>query len=182
MPSPYISKLAKETGKSEKEIERLWKKAKEITSEEFGKEEADFGNKEYKYTTGVVKKMLGVDESILDPAHFLESEFSAKEYLETVVSGNFSIGNVSPPEEEKEEEEDDEEDEEFNEASIAAFRQANPAIPDEEENPEDDLTASNIDSEIEKRFSNEELLDIEKESLNYDDEQDEEVSEEDLDM
>lgn len=109
MPSPWISKLAKETDKSEKELEKLWDKAKKIASEEFGKDEEDFGNKEYKYVTGIVKKMLGMDESILDPSLFLESEYSAKEYIETVVSGNFSIGNVQPPDEDDEEEYDEEE-------------------------------------------------------------------------
>lgn len=115
MPSPWIKQLSRETDKSEKELEKLWDKAKKITSEEFGKDEDDFGNKEYKYVTGVVKKMLGIDESILDPSHFLDSEMSAKQYLETVVSGNFSIGNVQPPEDDEKEEEEDYDEEECNE-------------------------------------------------------------------
>lgn len=107
MPSPYIKKLAKETSKSEKEIEKLWTKAKEITSEEFGKSEKDFGSKEFAYTTAIVKKMLGVDESVLDPSLFLESKQSAKAYLEDVVtSSNFTIGNVIPPDEEEDEEDE----------------------------------------------------------------------------
>jgi len=110
MPSPYIKKLAKETGKSEKEVEKLWRKAKDIAAEEFGKAEKDFGSKEFAYTTGVVKKMLGVDESILNPSIFLESKYSAKDYLEEVVtSASFSIGNVQPPDKDPEEEEDEEE-------------------------------------------------------------------------
>lgn len=94
MPSPYIKTLSKETGKSEKEIERVWKKAKEITSEEFGKNEDDFSKREYSYAMGVVKRMMGIDESIIDPTYFLESDLSAKDYIETIISGNFSIGNV----------------------------------------------------------------------------------------
>jgi hypothetical protein len=98
--SPYVKSLSKETGKSEKEIEKLWDKAKKIAAEEFGTSEDKFSTKEYKYVTGVVKKMLGIDEAILDPSHFLESEKSAKEYLETVVSSNFTIGDVNVPDEE----------------------------------------------------------------------------------
>lgn len=108
--SPYIKKLSKETGKSEKEVEKLWTKAKEITGEEFGKSEKDFGSKEFAYTTSIVKKMLGVDESVLDPSIFLESKQSAKSYLEDVVtSSSFNIGNVIPPDEEEEDEEKQEE-------------------------------------------------------------------------
>lgn len=145
MPSPYISKLSKETGKPEREIEKLWKKAKEIASEEFGKDEDDFGNREYKYTTGVVKKILGVDESILDPSLFLESEYSAKDYIETVVSGNFSIGNVRPPEEEDEYEEE----KECNEETGEGCRDK-----DEEYYVEESAA----------KFTPEELVEIEKES------------------
>ena len=112
MPSPWIKKISKETGKSEKEIEKLWDKAKIITSEEFGKKEDQFGNKEYSYTVGVVKNMLGVDESLLNPAKFLESELSAEKYLETLVSSKFTIGNVKSPEKEEEEEEEENEVEE----------------------------------------------------------------------
>ena len=120
MPSPYIKSLVNSTGKSEKELEKLWKKAKEITSEEFGKSESDFGREEFAYTTGVVKKMLGVDEAILDPVNFLDSKLSAREYIEEVTtSSQFNIGNVKPPKKKDEEEpetepekKDDEEDEE----------------------------------------------------------------------
>jgi len=158
MPSPYITKLVKETGKSEKEIEKLWKKAKEIASEDFGKDEDDFGSKEYSYTTGVVKKMLGVDESILDPSKFLESECSAKDYLETVVSGNFSIGNVQPPKDEIEDEEDEDDDEEeddeyYIEEKVASSRLTSKELADLEKNS---LTEVLID-DIELDSSDEQL-------------------------
>lgn len=102
MPSAYVKNLAKETGKSEAEIEKLWKKAKEITSETLGTKESDFGSKEYKYTVGIVKNMLGVKEELIDPSKFLNSDLGAKDYLESVVvSSNFSIGNVIPPADKK---------------------------------------------------------------------------------
>lgn len=102
MPSGYVKNLAKETGKSEAEIEKLWKKAKGITSETLGTKESDFGSKEYKYTVGIVKNMLGVKEELIDPSKFLNSDLGAKDYLESVVvSSNFSIGNVIPPADKK---------------------------------------------------------------------------------
>lgn len=97
MPSPYVKKLASETGKSVAEIEKLWDKAKGITADTFGKSEDDFGTKEYKYTVGIIKNMLGVNEMVLDPSIFLKSGKSAKDFIkETVVSANFSIGDTNP--------------------------------------------------------------------------------------
>ena len=97
MPSPYVKKLASETGKSEAEIERLWNKAKDITADTFGKKEDDFGTREYKYTVGIVKNMLGVNESLLDPAIFLKSGKSARDFIrETVTSSGFSISDNNP--------------------------------------------------------------------------------------
>lgn len=97
MPSPYVKSLSKETGKSVAEIEKLWDKAKEISSDTFGKPESDFGAKEYKYTVGIVKNMLGINENILDPSFFLKSGKSARDFIrETVVSANFSIGDENP--------------------------------------------------------------------------------------
>lgn len=97
MPSPYVNKLAKETGKSVAEIEKLWNKAKGITVDTFGTTEDNFGAKEYKYTVGIVKNMLGMNENILDPSIFLKSGKSAKDFIkETTVSANFSIGDINP--------------------------------------------------------------------------------------
>jgi len=89
MPSPYIKSLSKLSGKPDKEIEKLWKKAKDIASDTFDKEEIEFEDKEYSYTVGIVKEMLGIKEEILDPSKFLNSDFSAKEYLETITSSGF---------------------------------------------------------------------------------------------
>jgi len=94
MPSAYVRSLSKETGKSVSEIEKLWDKAKEITSETFNKDEDEFDDREYKYSVGIVRNMIGLDERVLDPTNFLNSDKSAKDYIETITSANFSIGNV----------------------------------------------------------------------------------------
>jgi len=125
MPSPYIKSLVKLSDKPEKEIEGLWKKAKEITSDTFDKEEIEFEDLEYSYTVGIVKQMLGIKEELLDPSKFLDSGLSAEEYLETLTSNSFSgvlnkhIVNKNTSDDEKKKpkvvtvtKEDDDEDEE----------------------------------------------------------------------
>src|SRR4030042_5159618 len=102
MPSPYLKTLAKETGKSEDELEKYWDKAKEISSEFFGVPESQFGDREYKYATGIIKNELGIKEHILDVSHFLDSRLSAREFIEQggVISGDFNIGEpggIIPP-------------------------------------------------------------------------------------
>lgn len=107
MPSPYIKSLSRETGKSESELEKLWSKAKEITSDTFNKKESEFGEKEYSYTVGIIKNMLGLKEEVLNPAKFLESEMSAREYIETITSSAFPSldKDLVPPEKEEDDEE-----------------------------------------------------------------------------
>ena len=112
--SPYVKKLATETGKTTREVEALWSKAKAITAENFGKTEEEFTKKEFQYAYETVRNMLGMDESVLDPSDFLGSEMSAKEFIETLTSGSFDISNVNPPEDEEEEEDKDEEEDEPN--------------------------------------------------------------------
>lgn len=58
MPVPYLKSLSKETGKSISELEKLWGKAKKIASEHFNKPESEFGDTEFAYVVGVVKKMV----------------------------------------------------------------------------------------------------------------------------
>lgn len=107
MPSPYIKSLSRETGKPESELEKLWSKAKEITSDTFNKKESEFGEKEYSYTVGIIKNMLGLKEEVLNPAKFLESEMSAREYIETITSSAFPSldKDLVPPEKEEDDEE-----------------------------------------------------------------------------
>jgi hypothetical protein len=62
MPAPSIEKFAKESGKSKKEVEKLWNKAKKIVSKEYPKIK-EKNPRFWKLTTGIVKKMLKLDES-----------------------------------------------------------------------------------------------------------------------
>ena len=63
MPVPYLTKLSKETGKSVSELEKLWGEAKKSASERFNKPESEFGDAEFAYVVGIVKKMAGVKEA-----------------------------------------------------------------------------------------------------------------------
>jgi len=51
-----VKSFADKTGKSEAEVEKLWDKAKKIAKES-GREE------DYAYITGILKKMLGLNET-----------------------------------------------------------------------------------------------------------------------
>lgn len=109
MASPYVTKLVKDTGKSTQEIEKYWAQAKKITSETFGKSENDFGKAEYDFAYGTVMNMLGKKESILNPEVFLNSEKSAKDFIEEVISADFNIGDENPVVKKDKDEEDENE-------------------------------------------------------------------------
>lgn len=57
MPAPLIKSFAQKTGKSQDAVEKLWSKAKAIAKEEGH-------NKDYAYIVGILKKMLGLNESV----------------------------------------------------------------------------------------------------------------------
>lgn len=56
MPANIIKSFAKESGKSEDKVEELWNKAKKLAAEAG---HAD----EYDYITGILKKMLNLNET-----------------------------------------------------------------------------------------------------------------------
>lgn len=91
--------LAKKSGKSEKDVEKLWKDAVKIAAETFGKKEKDFGDKEFKYVTGILKKMLKIKESSNLVYNFLKSDKPAKEFVQETIQGaqpsdSFGIDNT----------------------------------------------------------------------------------------
>ena len=61
MPTPYVKKLAKQTGKSVAEVERLWDTAKE--------QAAKAGHKDdYAYITGILNQMVGASSLRVEAA------------------------------------------------------------------------------------------------------------------
>lgn len=90
MPATIIKSFAKKTGKSEKEIEQLWKKA--------NKEASSMGkSKDYDYIVGILKNMLGLDEeiNIKDFTNmFIESEDNFDKFYETLTAGNIESGDI----------------------------------------------------------------------------------------
>lgn len=58
MPTPYIKSVSDKTGKSVKELEKLWDKAKEIALKDRKESDKDF----YAYVTGIFKKMAGITQ------------------------------------------------------------------------------------------------------------------------
>jgi len=57
MPNNIVKSFAKQSGKSTKEVEKLWKEAKGIASKEYPKVQKD-SDKYFKIVTGILKKML----------------------------------------------------------------------------------------------------------------------------
>jgi hypothetical protein len=75
MPENIIRSFAEKSGKSEEEVERLWRKAKSLVTLQYDIEEPgdDTGETEkeryYKLATGILKHMVGLgkpDESCID--------------------------------------------------------------------------------------------------------------------
>lgn len=96
MPTPFVKKLASETGKSIEDIEKFWDKAKKITADKFSIPESKFESEQYAYCVGIVKNMVGVDEDLMDPEKFISSDKNAHEYIEDIMtSSGFNIGNVT---------------------------------------------------------------------------------------
>ena len=52
MPAPIVKSLAKKHGKSVKEVERLWKKAKALSSQD------NDGKVDYALTVAILKKIV----------------------------------------------------------------------------------------------------------------------------
>jgi hypothetical protein len=67
MPTPVIKSFAEKTGKSVAVVDKLWNKAKEVASEAGEAEN-------YAYITGILKKMLGLNETAQSFKEFLEQE------------------------------------------------------------------------------------------------------------
>ena len=57
MPADLVKSFAEKTGKSVQEVEKLWDTAKELADKAGHKED-------YAYITGILKKMLKLDESV----------------------------------------------------------------------------------------------------------------------
>jgi len=61
MPTPQLEAFAKKSGKSLKEVETLWNKAKDIVKKEY-KDTNEGDDKFYALVTGTLKKMLSLNE------------------------------------------------------------------------------------------------------------------------
>jgi len=66
MPKNIIKSFSKKSGKSEKEVEKLWKKAVAIANDEGQKDN-------YAYIVGILKKLVGINESIISFKDFVKT-------------------------------------------------------------------------------------------------------------
>lgn len=70
MPTSLVRSFSKRSGVSVSRVERLWKKAKLISSEKFTPDTDEF----YAYTVGILKKMLKIREAYLRRGTLRESD------------------------------------------------------------------------------------------------------------
>lgn len=112
MPNNIVKGLADKSNKSVKEVEKLWDEAKNIAEQELGKKEKDFNDRDWKYVTGILKNMLDIEESYT--VDFLNSKLNAKQYIETVISGQFSAIQDNPLQFKKDDDDEEDEDDEDN--------------------------------------------------------------------
>lgn len=61
MPASVVKGLAKQSGKSEAEVEKLWDKAKGLAKKEYPDVEPD-SDRYFKIITGILKNMVGISE------------------------------------------------------------------------------------------------------------------------
>ena len=108
--SPYVEEVSKVTGIEVEKLQPHWRKAKKLTSEQFGMSEDDFKAKHFKHAQETLKELYGLKVNRVDVKKFLESDLSVDEFLEeTVSSGDFSSldkGTVSKKKDDEEEEEE----------------------------------------------------------------------------
>jgi hypothetical protein len=80
MPTPMVKEFAKESGKSVKSVEKLWKQAKKKVAEQYPKI-SEKNPRFWKLTTSILKKMIKLDESVSN-FDLLSSEYLTEENKE----------------------------------------------------------------------------------------------------
>lgn len=78
MPAPMIKSFAEKSGKSEKEVETLYKKAEEVMSKQYPDISKDGdSDKYYSLHTAILKKMVGLKENgLIGFKRFLEEKYN----------------------------------------------------------------------------------------------------------
>lgn len=114
MPSPYLQRIAKETGQSIKKFEPHWEKAKSLIADNYGKLPEDLTAKQIeKEVIPLVKEMAGIRESKITVQDFINSDKSVDEFISetlSVTSSDFPSlqTNVIAKDDDNEEDEFDE--------------------------------------------------------------------------
>ena len=127
--SPYVRKLTKNTGVNSKKAESAWSEAIIIAEEMFGKKMDKFGKDEFDYAYQTALEAIRKQEIRYSLANFVESGMSAKDYIEMVVSGDFSLDHSMQNK--------DMEDDEDYEMPFEVVREEGDSEEDEDDNEEE---------------------------------------------
>ena len=82
MPATIIKSFAEKSGKSEKEVEKLWDQANAIVSKEY-KSVKNGSDQYFKLVTGTLKNMLGLKETYVE-RQFMKFEDLIEEELKKI--------------------------------------------------------------------------------------------------
>lgn len=83
MPSNVVKSFAQKTGKSEAEVDKLWNQAKaEADKKDDLEKDSD---RYYAYVTGILKKMLSIDENIMSKQD--ERRALTRQFIQKVADG-----------------------------------------------------------------------------------------------
>jgi len=91
MPSNIIKSWSKDLDIPESKMEEYWEKSIKIAEDSLSKTEDDFDDNDYAYVVGILKNMIGYEDSTNESIEdFLNSDINAKKYIETMTSIPFT--------------------------------------------------------------------------------------------
>lgn len=109
--SPYLQRIAKETGEPVSRFEPYWQQAKELTKEHFGKMEDSFEKKEWEFALKTVKQLAGIKESKISVQDFISTDKSVDDFITEAMVQSGDFPSLQTNVLSKDDDEDDEEDE-----------------------------------------------------------------------
>ena len=146
--SPFVKRLVKETGVKARKAESAWSEAITIAEEMYGMTMDKFGKDEFDYAYQTALESIRKQEIRYSLGKFVESGMSARDYIEMVVSGDFSLDH--PMQNKDDEEEDDE-----NEPTIVYESEHGDEEPEQDEEDSEDDDIDDLDERVRKLLQKE---------------------------
>lgn len=137
--NPWVRKLNRELGVDKKKAQKAWDEAVTIAEDMHGKAEESFDTSEFEFAYETAKDIVRKTEIRHSITDFIESGKSAREYIESVTSGDFSVLDTHYRRKDKDDDEDeDEEQEKLNSPTVVYEKEHGDDEDDSKDNEEDD--------------------------------------------